>query len=133
MEKEYNKLKFQENELKEKKNSKHSQIAEQNSKNTYEKGEQDMQLKYYQRIIQQKNRFLQAADERKKKQAEIARNAKNDSLDKTEVEMRKSLALIKLYNQYLRQKMAEQIKSNEQLEKVFREVRDICVSIFFYF
>lgn len=127
LEKEYNKLRIQENDIREKKNSKFSQIQDQNQKNVLDKNENDLQIKYYQKIINQKNRFLKAADERKEKQAEIARNAKNDSLDKTEVEMRKALALIKLYNQYLRQKMAEQLKNNEELENSFRQVRDICV------
>lgn len=131
LEKEYNKQRLQENEIREKKNSKYSQISAQNSKNDYEKNENDLQIKYYQKIISQKNRFLQAADERKEKQALIAKNAKNDALDKTEVEMRKSLALIKLYNQYLRQKMNDQLKDNEQMENVFQQVRDISVRYLF--
>ena len=71
---------------------------------------------------------MKSADERKEKQAQIARNAKNDSLDKTEVEMRKALELNKLYHQYLNHKMKTQLQENEKLENAYRKVKDICVS-----
>ncbi|MCQ2819556.1 MAG: hypothetical protein MJ252_20020 [archaeon] len=127
LEKQYELERINENEIRLKKNNKYMQIETQKDKNKYEQNEHDLQIGYYKKIIEQKSRFLKAADERKQKQAEIARNAKNDSLDKTEVEMRKALELNKLYHQYLNHKMKTQLEENADLEKAYREVKDICV------
>ena len=72
--------------------------------------------------------FIQSADERKERQKKIAQEAKNDSNDKEEVEKRNELHLLILYNQYLREKMNEQLKQNLQIEKTLNEIRDICGS-----
>ena len=85
-------------------------------------------MKYYQTIIDQKYQFIQSADERKERQIKIAQEAKNDSQDKQEVEKRRELELVMLYNTFLRHKMDEQLKANEKIEKTFQEIRDICVS-----
>ena len=79
-------------------------------------------------IIDQKYQFIQSADERKERQIKIAQEAKNDSQDKQEVEKRRELELVMLYNTFLRHKMDEQLKANEKIEKTFQEIRDICVS-----
>ena len=69
--------------------------------------------------------FLRFSDERKEIQNQIAQKAKNDALDKQEVEKRKTLKLLMLYNQYLRTLMDEELKQNEDLENIFQEIRDI--------
>jgi chromosome segregation ATPase len=91
--KHYERERFKENQLKETKNKIYSKITEQNTKNDFEKNEQNLQLQYYKTIIQQKNMFLKSADERKERQKKIAEEAKNDSADKQEVEKRKQLGL----------------------------------------
>lgn len=130
-EKQYNKLRIQENDIKEKKNHIFSQIIRQNKKNELDAKDSKLQIEYYENYINQKSKFLKAEDERKEKQAAIARAAKNDSMDKTEVEIRKAFELTKLYNQYLREKMNRQLDHYDDLENVFRKVREISVSSYF--
>ena len=126
LDKQYQKERFIENDIKERKNQVYSKISDQNKKNKFDKNEQNLQLQYYQTIIDQKYAFIQSADERKERQAKIAQEAKNDSQDKQEVEKRHQLELTILYNQYLREKMAEQLEDNEKLEETFTKIRDIC-------
>ena len=124
--KHYERERFKENQLKETKNKVFSKISEQNKKNDFEKNEQNLQLQYYKTIIQQKNMFLKSADERKERQKKIAEEAKNDSADKQEVEKRKELGLLKLYNKFLKTKMEKVLKENEKIEEVYIAIRDIC-------
>jgi len=120
--------KFNENQIRQKTNNVHSEIENIKTKNKYEKSDQDLQIQYYETIIKQKYMFIQSADERKERQKKIAQEAKNDSNDKEEVEKRNELHLLILYNQYLREKMNEQLKQNLQIEKTLNEIRDICGS-----
>ena len=76
-------------------------------------------------MIELKSAFLRFSDERKEIQNQIAQKAKNDALDKQEVEKRKTLKLLMLYNQYLRTLMNEELQQNEELEYIFQEIRDI--------
>ena len=124
--KHYERERFKENQLKETKNKVFSKITEQDKKNDFEKNEQNLQLQYYKTIIQQKNMFLKSADERKERQKKIAEEAKNDSADKQEVEKRKELGLLKLYNKFLKTKMEKVLKENEKIEEVYNSIRDIC-------
>jgi len=119
------KSKMEENNIRENKNQVQFKIDDQNSKNKYEKNEQDLQLQYYETIIKQKYAFLEASDERKERQKKIAQEAKNDSQDKQEIEKRHELHLLMFYNQFLRTKMADQLKKNEKIEDIFEQIRDI--------
>jgi hypothetical protein len=76
-------------------------------------------------MIELRSAFLKFSDDRKEIQNQIAQKAKNDALDKQEVEKRKTLKLLMLYNQYLRTLMDEELKENEDLESIFQEIRDI--------
>ena len=119
---------FKETQLKEKKNKVYSQTKNQENKNEFEKGEQNLQLQYYRTIIDQKKMFIRSDDERKERQKKIAEEAKNNSADKQEVERRKVLCLLKLYNIYLESEMEKALRKNEQLENTYREIREICGS-----
>ena len=113
------------NLIKEKKNQVFSQIESQRQKNNTSLNENDLKIKQYKKIIELKSAFLRFSDERKEIQNQIAQKAKNDALDKQEVEKRKTLKLLMLYNQYLRTLMDEELKQNEDLENIFQEIRDI--------
>ena len=128
IDKKLQRAKFNENQIRQKTNNVHSEIENIKTKNKYEKSDQDLQIQYYETIIKQKYMFIQSADERKERQKKIAQEAKNDSNDKEEVEKRNELHLLILYNQYLREKMNEQLKQNLQIEKTLNEIRDICGS-----
>ena len=126
LDKKLERAKFNENKIRQQKNNIHSQVEDVNSKNKNEKNEQDLQIQYYETIIKQKYMFIQSADERKERQKKIAQEAKNDSNDKAEVEKRNELHLLILFNQYLREKMNEELKKNEEMEKTLEEIRNIC-------
>lgn len=115
-----------ENIIKEKKNKVYSKTENQKDKNRTIQNENDLKLQQYKKMIELKSAFLKFSDDRKEIQNQIAQKAKNDSLDKQEVEKRKTLKLLMLYNQYLRTLMDEELKENEGLEKIFEEIRDIC-------
>ena len=66
------------------------------------------------------------ADERKERQKKIEQDAKNDAQDKQEVEKRRKLQLLMLYNQFLRTRMEEQLKKYEELEHNYLLIRNIC-------
>ena len=111
--------------LKGKKNKVHSEIENQERKNLFEQGEQNLQLQYYRTIIEQKNMFIRTDDERKERQKKLAEEAKNNSADKQEIEKRKVLCLLKLYNIYLENEMAKSLKENEEIELTYRGIREI--------
>ena len=115
-----------ENIIKEKKNKVYSKTENQRDKNETNQSENNLKLEQYRKMIDIKSKFLKFSDERKETQNQIAEKAKNDSLDKQEVEKRKTLKLLMLYNQYLRTLMDEELKENENLEGIFEQIRDIC-------
>ena len=119
---------FKETQLKEKKNKVFSQITDQTRKNEFENDEQNLQLQYYRTIIEQKKMFIRGDDERKERQKKIAEEAKNNSNDKLEIEKRKILCLLKLYNIYLESEMEKALRNNEQIENTYREIKEICGS-----
>jgi hypothetical protein len=69
---------------------------------------------------------MQFADQRKERQKKIEQDAKNDAQDKQEVEKRRKLHLLMLYNQFLRTRMDEQLKRYEELEDNYEKIRNIC-------
>ena len=96
------------------------------ARNRFDENEQNVQLQYDNQIIDQKNMFIKSADERKERQLKIAQEAKNDSQDKQEIELRKQLGYLRLYNNYLRNKMDIELAANEKLEDTYQKIRDIC-------
>ena len=126
LEKKKERARLDENIIKEKGNQVYSKIEQQNQKNLRNKNENDLQVQYYETVIKQKYMFMQFADERKERQKKIEQEAKNDAQDKQEVEKRKKLQLLMLYNQFLRTRMDEQLKRYEDLEDNYEKIRDIC-------
>ena len=126
LEKKKERAKLDENIIKEKGNQVYSKIEQQNEKNTKNKNENDLQVQYYETVIRQKYLFMQFADERKERQKKIEQDAKNDAQDKQEVEKRRKLHLLMLYNQFLRTRMEDQLKRYEELEDVYEKIRNIC-------
>ena len=90
LDKKKERAKLDENIIKEKSNQVYSKIEEQNKKNEKNQNENDLQIQYYERVISQKQVFMQFADERKERQKKIEQEAKNDAQDKQEVEKQKS-------------------------------------------
>ena len=122
----YQKEKLCENDIKEKHNSVFNKITNQKLKNNFDKNEYELQLQYYQTIIEQKWMFIQSADERKERQRKIAQEAKNDSHDKQEIDKRHILHLLYLMDKYLKYKMEKKLKENAQIEDVFKKIKTIC-------
>ena len=124
--KNYQKEKLKENNLKQQQNQIYSKIMNQTARNRFDENEQNLQLQYYNQIIDQKNMFIKSADERKERQLKIAQEAKNDSQAKQEIELREQLGYLRLYNNYLRNKMDIELAANEKLEDTYLKIRDIC-------
>ena len=122
----YQKEKLFENDIKEKHNSVFNKITNQKKKNNFDKNEYELQLQYYQTIIEQKWMFIQSADERKERQRKIAQEAKNDSQDKQEIDKRHILHMLYLLDKYLKCKMEKKLKENQQIEEVFQKIKNIC-------
>ena len=126
LDKKMERAKLDENIIKEKGNQVYSKIEEQRMKNERNRNENDLQKQYYEQVITQKKTFMEFADERKESQKNIEQKAKNDAQDKQEVEKRRKLQLLMLYNQYLRTRMIEQIQKYENVENNYQQIRDIC-------
>ena len=125
LEKDYFKEKINEKDVILETNNVYSKILEQNKKNAFEKNEQDLTLKFYNTIIEQKSSFLKISDEKDIKQKKIEEKQSKENTDKIEVEGRKRLFLLKLYNKYLKIKMSRLLKKNNKLEKAYENIRDI--------
>ena len=69
--------------------------------------------------------FMKLSDNKNERQKQIEQEAKIDSNDKQEVDRRRKLMLLILYNQYLEQRMSNQLKLYEEIEFTFEKIRDI--------
>ena len=118
--------KLLQNEIKAKENQINSQISTQIQKNIRDKNEYDLQVQYYNTIIEQKMDFIRAAEERKERQLKIAQDAKKTSGDKDEKEKREKLQLFYLINKYLQKKMENELEKNREIEDAFSKIRLIC-------
>ena len=122
----FQKEKLLQNEIKAKGNQINSQINQQIVKNKHDKGEYDLQVEYYNTIIDQKMDFIRAAEERKERQIKIAQDAKKTSGDKDENEKREKLEMLYLINNYLQKKMENELEKNKDIEDAFSKIRLIC-------
>ena len=120
------KEKLLQNEIKAKGNQINSQIDTQNKKNNHDQGEYELQVQYYNTIIDQKMDFIRAAEERKERQIKIAQDAKKTSGDKDENEKREKLEILYLINNYLQKKMENELEKNKDIEDAFSKIRLIC-------
>ena len=118
--------KLLENEIKAKGNQVNSQITSQKEKNKRDQKEYNLQVQYYNTIIDQKMEFIRAAEERKERQLKIAQDAKKTSGDKDEKEKREKLQLLYLINNYLQKKMQNELEKNKEIEDAFSKIRLIC-------
>ena len=125
LDKKKERLLFDENHIKLRKNQIQFKIDEQNKLNMKNKNENDLQIEFYETVIKQKSMFMQLSDDKKERQKKIEQEAKIDSNDKQEVEKRRKLMLLMLYNQYLKQRMVKQLKKYEEIEFTFEKIRDI--------
>lgn len=119
--------KFNCHNIKTKVNIIHMKVANKKEINEKRLDEQELQKGYYQQIIQQKNTFIQSADERKIRQNIAAEKAKNNTDDLNEIIIRRKLHLLKIYNHYLAIKMNDQLHDNSEIEDAYIQIRDLCV------
>ena len=117
------KEKLHENEIREKYNQIYNKITQQKKKNNYQKNEYDLQLGYYKTIIENKWMFLNSADDRYKRQKQIAHDAKNSGNDKEEINKRHILQLLYLLDNFLNKKMTKVLNENIELEEAFRKIK----------
>ena len=125
LDKKKERLLLEENLIKLRKNQIQYKIDEQNKLNERNQNENELQVEYYETVIKQKAMFMQLSDDKKERQKQIEQEAKTDSNDKQEVDRRRKLMLLILYNQYLKQRMSNQLKKYEEIEYTFEKIRDI--------
>ena len=125
LDKKKERLLLEENLIKLRKNQIQYKIDEQNKLNERNQNENELQVEYYETVIKQKAMFMQLSDDKKERQKQIEQEAKTDSNDKQEVDRRRKLMLLILYNQYLKQRMSNQLKRYEEIEFTFEKIRDI--------
>ena len=125
LDKKKERLLLDENLIKLRKNQIQYKIDEQNKLNERNQNENELQIEYYETIIRQKSMFMKLSDDKNERQKQIEQEAKIDSNDKQEVDRRRKLMLLKLYNQYLKQRMSNQLKRYEEIEFTFEKIRDI--------
>ena len=97
------------------------------SKNFTNKREHNYLAQYYSTVIDQKGAFHSLIDDRKNKQIKVAAEAKNDTLDKLEVDKREVYFECLLYNKYLRLLFEKVLSENSQLEETLLEIKDVTV------
>jgi len=117
------KERLHENEIREKYNQVYNKITQQKKKNYFKKNEYDLQLGYYKTIIENKWMFLNSADDRYKRQQQIAHEAKNSGNDKEEINKRHILQLLYLLDNFLNKKMTKVLNENIELEEAFRKIK----------
>ena len=117
------KERLHENEIREKYNQVYNKITQQKKKNYFKKNEYDLQLGYYKTIIENKWMFLNSADDRYKRQQQIAHEAKNSGNDKEEINKRHILQLLYLLDNFLNKKMIKVLNENIELEEAFRKIK----------
>ena len=115
--------KLLENKIKAKSNQINSKISTQKEKNKRDQNEYNLQVQYYNTIIEQKMDFIRAAEERKERQLKIAQDAKKTSGDKDEKEKREKLQLLYLINKFLQKKMENELEKNRKIEDTFSKIR----------
>ena len=125
LDKKKERTKLEENAIKEEKNKIQYKIDLERKKIRRNRSENDLQIQYYETVIRQKELFMKFADDRKIRQKRIEQDAKIDSNDKQEVDKRKKLLLLQLYNQYLKKRFENQLNNNEEYEYIFQQIRDI--------
>ena len=125
LDKKKERLLLDENLIKLRKNQIQYKIDEQNKLNERNQNENELQIEYYETIIRQKSMFMKLSDDKNERQKQIEQEAKIDSNDKQEVDRRRKLLLLILYNQYLKQRMSNQLKRYEEIEFTFEKIRDI--------
>jgi hypothetical protein len=130
LQKELEKQKIQENNIKQRIDHTCSIVNNHKMKNGFNKNEYDLQLHYYHNIISQRWNFIKSSDERKEQQKRIAEIAKNSTQDEQEVKCRKTLFFCYLYNKYLHRAMEKELIDNEKVEETFQMIRDITVLVF---
>ena len=125
LDKKKERLLLDENLIKLRKNQIQYKIDEQNKLNERNQNENELQIEYYETIIRQKSMFMKLSDDKNERRKQIEQEAKIDSNDKQEVDRRRKLMLLILYNQYLKQRMSNQLKRYEEIEFTFEKIRDI--------
>ena len=125
LDKKKERLLLDENLIRLRKNQIQYKIDEQNKLNERNQNENELQIEYYETIIRQKSMFMKLSDDKNERQKQIEQEAKIDSNDKQEVDRRRKLMLLILYNQYLKQRMSNQLKRYEEIEFTFEKIRDI--------
>jgi len=76
-----------------------------------------------QRCIKNKEESVQRRIERQKRNQEIAEAAANENKDSSELKMRESLYIQKLWNAFMRKKMEREMNQSQSIDEAFKAIK----------
>lgn len=76
-----------------------------------------------QRCIKNKEESVQRRIERQKRNQEIAEAAANENKDSSELKMRESLYIQKLWNAFMRKKMEREMNQSQAIDEAFKAIK----------
>lgn len=90
-----------------------------------EKEQRDRQERIHelQKCIRNKEESVQKRIERQRRNQEIAEAAANENKDLTELKMRDSLQIQKLWNAFMRKKMDNEMRNSQSIDEAFKAIK----------
>ena len=90
-----------------------------------EKEQRDRQERIHelQKCIRNKEESVQKRIERQRRNQEIAEAAANENKDLTELKMRDSLQIQKLWNSFMRKKMESEMRKSHAIDEAFKAIK----------
>ena len=76
-----------------------------------------------QKCIRNKEESVQRRIERQRRNAEIAEAAANENKDSSELKMRENLYVQKLWNTFMRKKMAKEMEGSKMIDEAFKTIK----------
>jgi len=76
-----------------------------------------------QKCIKNKEESVQRRIERQKRNQDIAEAAANENKDASELKMRESLYIQKLWNTFMRKKMDKEMKKSAKIDEAFKTIK----------
>jgi Skp family chaperone for outer membrane proteins len=92
-----------------------------------EQKQRQERLETLQKSIRNKEESMQRKVERNKRQQEIAEAAAQENKDSTEIKMRESLYMNKLWNQFTKKKMEKEMKQSSNIDEAFKSIKTATV------
>lgn len=88
-----------------------------------EQKERKKRIEELQECIKNKEESVQRRIERQKRNQDIAEAAANENKDSSELKMRESLQIQRLWNAFMRKKMEKEMKESGTIDEAFKAIK----------